>query len=54
VFKACHSYGTTIDEALLNIKEVIDMCIEEEKEKASEIQPPYSFLALHRNLSGQQ
>jgi predicted RNase H-like HicB family nuclease len=54
VFKACHSYGATIDEALVNIKEVIDMCIEEEKEKASEIQPPYSFLALHRNLSGQQ
>lgn len=37
VFKGCHSYGSTIDEALINIKEVIDMCIEEEKEKASEI-----------------
>ena len=35
VFKGCHSYGSTIDEALNNIKEVIDMCIEEEK--ASEI-----------------
>ena len=33
VFKGCHSYGKTIDEALVNIKEVIDMCIEEEKEK---------------------
>ena len=33
VFKGCHSYGSTIDEALSNIKEVIDMCIEEEKEK---------------------
>jgi predicted RNase H-like HicB family nuclease len=37
VFKACHSYGATIDEALVNIKEVIDMCIEEEKEKAPEM-----------------
>jgi predicted RNase H-like HicB family nuclease len=37
VFKACHSYGATIDEALENIKEVIEMCIEEEKEKAPEM-----------------
>jgi len=37
VFKGCHSYGSTIDEALVNIKEVIDMCIEENKEKDSEI-----------------
>jgi predicted RNase H-like HicB family nuclease len=29
VFKACHSYGETIDEAMANIKEVIDMCLEE-------------------------
>lgn len=37
VFKACHSYGATIDEALSNIKEVIDMCVEEEKEKTPQI-----------------
>ncbi len=30
VFKGCHSYGKTIDEALENIREVIDMCVEEE------------------------
>ena len=29
VFKGCHSYGETIDEALDNIREVIDMCMEE-------------------------
>lgn len=29
VFKGCHSYGNTIQEALENIKEVIEMCIEE-------------------------
>lgn len=37
VFKGCHSYGKTIDEALANIKEVIDICMDEEKEKLSEI-----------------
>lgn len=37
VFKGCHSYGKTIDEALVNIKEVIDICMDEEKEKVSEI-----------------
>ncbi len=29
VFKSCHSYGETIDEALNNIREVIGMCMEE-------------------------
>lgn len=37
LFKGCHSYGSTIDEALNNIREVIDMCIEEEKEKHSQM-----------------
>lgn len=31
LFKGCHSYGESIDEALENIKEVIDMCLEETK-----------------------
>ncbi len=44
VFKGCHSYGRTIDEALENIREVIDMCIEEEKEKSSEINNFVGFL----------
>lgn len=33
VFKGSHSYGKTIDQALENIKEVIEICLEEEKEK---------------------
>jgi predicted RNase H-like HicB family nuclease len=33
VFKGCHSYGKTIDEALDNIKEVIEICMEEEQDK---------------------
>jgi predicted RNase H-like HicB family nuclease len=30
VFKGCHSYGKTIDEALINLKEVVAMCVEEQ------------------------
>ena len=29
VFKGCHSYGKTVDDALVNIREVIDMCMDE-------------------------
>ena len=28
-FKGCHTYGATIDEAIVNIQEVIQMCLEE-------------------------
>jgi len=31
MFKGCHSYGETSDEALKNIREVIAMCLEETK-----------------------
>jgi predicted RNase H-like HicB family nuclease len=31
LFRECHSYGETIDEALENIREVIEMCLEETK-----------------------
>jgi len=29
LFKGCHSYGETKDKALENIKEVVEMCLEE-------------------------
>ena len=29
-YKGCHSYGQTVEEAMSNIREVIDMCIDEE------------------------
>lgn len=29
-FKGCHSYGRTVDEAMQRIREVIEMCIDEE------------------------
>lgn len=31
VFQGCRSYGETIDEALHNIQEVIELCLEEQK-----------------------
>jgi predicted RNase H-like HicB family nuclease len=30
LFKGCHTYGETMEEALDNIKEVIQICLEEE------------------------
>lgn len=33
LFKGCHSYGKTVDEALRNIKEVIELCLEEISEE---------------------
>ncbi len=30
-FKSCHSYGKTIEEAMKNIQEVIELCLQEEK-----------------------
>ncbi len=50
VFKSCHSYGKTIEEALVNIKEVIDMCIDEEKEKVSEINRFVGFREMKVSL----
>lgn len=31
LFKGCHTYGETISEALDNIKEVIEICLDEIK-----------------------
>ncbi|MDQ3101746.1 MAG: type II toxin-antitoxin system HicB family antitoxin [Bacteroidota bacterium] len=31
MFKGCHSYGATVEEAMANIKEVIHMCMAEEQ-----------------------
>jgi predicted RNase H-like HicB family nuclease len=28
-FKGCHTYGKTIDEALIRIREVIELCLED-------------------------
>ena len=33
LFEGCRSYGHIVDEALDNIKEAIELCIEEERDK---------------------
>jgi predicted RNase H-like HicB family nuclease len=50
VFKGCHSYGKTIEEALTNIREVIDICIDEEKGKVAEINRFIGFRELQVSL----
>jgi predicted RNase H-like HicB family nuclease len=32
-FKGCHSYGKTIEEGIENIKEVIELCLQEEQQE---------------------
>lgn len=32
-FRACHSFGATLDEAMNNIREVIELCLEEQAEE---------------------
>ena len=33
IFSGCYSQGKTIDEALKNIREVIDLCLEEQENR---------------------
>jgi len=33
LFKGCYSQGETLDEALKNIREVIDLCLEEKENR---------------------
>jgi predicted RNase H-like HicB family nuclease len=30
-FKGCHSYGSTVEEAIANIREVVTICMEEQQ-----------------------
>jgi predicted RNase H-like HicB family nuclease len=41
--KACYSQGETIDELMQNIREVIEMCIEELEEESTT-----EFIGVHR------
>lgn len=45
VFKGCHSYGKTIDEAIENIKEVIEICLEE-KQAELKMDNPNRFIGF--------
>lgn len=31
LFKGCHSYGNTKEEAMINIREAIELCLEDEQ-----------------------
>ena len=46
MFRGCHSYGKTIEEALENIKEVIEMCLEEIKEENKKIDALNQFIGF--------
>ena len=37
IFEGCHSQGNTIDEALYNIKEAIELCLDDEENPVSNI-----------------
>ena len=42
VFQGCRSYGETIDEALHNIQEVIELCLEEQEHE----EPANTFIGI--------
>jgi len=44
LFHGCHSYGKTIDEALSNIQEAIELCLEEQQELYDE--PANVFIGI--------
>ncbi len=50
VFKGCYSYGNTIDVALKNLKEVIEMCIDEESETGAGINRFVGFREMQVSL----
>ena len=41
--KACYSQGETIDELMSNIKEVVELCLEEQDETS-----PLEFVGIHK------
>jgi predicted RNase H-like HicB family nuclease len=51
VFKGCHSYGRTIDEAMSNLNEVIEMCIEESGYKSDKINKYVGIREMNFDIS---
>ena len=49
-FKGCHSYGETVDDALKNIREVIEMCLEENNIEELNTFVGYRELELEQNV----
>lgn len=50
-FKGCHSYGKTIDEAIQNIREVIEMCMEEQQMDDSNKFVGFREIEIHQKAS---
>lgn len=46
LYKGCHTYGKTIGEAMSNLKEVVQMCIEEEGTESSNTYVGFRELAV--------
>jgi len=46
LYKGCHTYGKTIDEAMSNLKEVVQMCIEEEGAESTNTYVGFRELAV--------
>ena len=46
--KGCLSQGDTIDELLKNIKEAVELCLEVEKEDASEVELHSKFVGVQQ------
>jgi len=44
-FEGCFSQGETLDEALANIKEVIEICVEEEETEPAQV--PLKQVGIH-------
>ena len=49
-FKGCHTFGKTVEEAVENIKEVIELCLEDTKPE--EINKFVGFRELEVTLNG--
>ena len=45
-FKGCRTYGESIDEAMENIKEVIELCLEENKNESQDLQEINNFVGF--------
>jgi predicted RNase H-like HicB family nuclease len=46
LFQGCRSYGKTIDEALSNIQEAIELCLEEQSHGGQEEEPVNIFIGI--------
>ena len=52
-FKGCHSYGETIDEAMDNIREAIELCLEEEQDNYNKINRFIGFREMQIQATAQ-